>query len=147
MRPLLYCRVWASACLECSLDVIIHHFDVGLAHADGTPGQAADLVDGHILQLGAVVPALLQDQQHLLQQARCRLTPGVSLLHSKKNLVNRLAMVVKIQSLPFRVDFCFFRRMSRHAMHLFAPIASPARCGTNAHSVIRVIVLCGEHLV
>ena len=52
--------------LECSLDVIIHHLYVGLVDADGTPGQSTSLVDGHILQLRAVIPTLLQNQQYLL---------------------------------------------------------------------------------
>lgn len=52
------CRV----CLESSLDVVIHHLYVGLVDTDSTPGQAAGLVDGHILQLRAVVPALLKNQ-------------------------------------------------------------------------------------
>ena len=53
-------HMWAD--LECSFDVIIHHLDVGLVHTDGTAGQATGLVDGRIVQLWAVVPALLQDQ-------------------------------------------------------------------------------------
>ena len=52
--------------LECSLDVIIHHLYVRLVDADGAPCQATSLVDGHILQLRAVVPTLLQNQQYLL---------------------------------------------------------------------------------
>lgn len=50
------------ACLESSFDVFIHHLYVGLIDTDSTPGQAAGLVDGHILQLRAVVPALLKNQ-------------------------------------------------------------------------------------
>jgi len=56
------------ACLESSLDVIIHHLYVGLVYTDSTPGQAAGLVDRHILQLRAVVPALLKNQKDFLQQ-------------------------------------------------------------------------------
>ena len=50
------------ACLESSLDVIIHHLYVGLVDTDSTPSQAAGLVDRHVLQLRAVVPALLKNQ-------------------------------------------------------------------------------------
>ena len=56
------------ACLESSFDVIIHHLYVGLVDTDSAPGQAAGLVDGHILQLRAIVPALLKNQKDFLQQ-------------------------------------------------------------------------------
>ena len=55
---------WAD--LKSSFDVIIHHLNVGLVHTDGAAGQTAGLVDGHIVKLRTVVPALLKDQQDLL---------------------------------------------------------------------------------
>ena len=79
-----------AADLKRCLDVVVHHLNVGLVHADSSSSKPACLVDGDILQLRTVVPALFKYQQHLLQ---CKMSLGQQTdANSADNLVKQLTV-------------------------------------------------------
>mmetsp|Transcript_32191 Transcript_32191/g.80608 ORF Transcript_32191/g.80608 Transcript_32191/m.80608 type:complete len:418 (+) Transcript_32191:742-1995(+) len=55
--------------LKCLLDIVVHHLNVGLVHAQRAAREARGLVDGHVVDLGVRFPVVVQDEQQLLRAA------------------------------------------------------------------------------